>query len=100
MHRAAQLCSCCLLRRCMTMVAAALLPLCASVPLALTQTLAHPADKEATHDRLIIVKVAQAHTLLSTFAHRTEGHLEMTGSEVWAVPKSQSAILLKHLNER
>src|SRR5262245_60914467 len=100
MHRAAQRRSCHLLRRCMAMVAVALLPLSASGPPALTPAFAHPADQEATHDRLIIVRVAQAHTLLSTFAHKSEGHLEMTGSEVWSVPKSQSSILLKRLKER
>src|SRR6476660_4379164 len=100
MHRAVQIRSCRLLRPCMTIVTAALLALCTSVPPALTQTLADPADKEATRERLIVVKVVQAHAPLSKFAHNTEAHLEMTGSEVWSVQKSQSSGLLKRLKER
>jgi peptidyl-Asp metalloendopeptidase len=100
MRRAAQVRSCRLLWPCMTIVAAALLPLCTIAPPARTQTSADPADKEATHERLIIVKAVQAHALLSKFAHNTEVHLEMTGSEVWSVRKSQSSVLLKRLKER
>jgi hypothetical protein len=99
MHRAAQVRSCRLLLPCLTIATAALLPLCASVLPALTQTLGHPADKEATHERLIIVNVVQARALLSKFAHKTQAHLDMTGSEVWSVRKSQSSVLLKRLKE-
>src|SRR5262245_33777418 len=84
----------------MAIVAAALLLLCPSAPPALAQTLALPADKEAAHERLIVVKVVQAHALLSKFAHKSEGLLEMTGSEVWSVRKSQSSVFLKRLRER
>ena len=100
MHRAAQVRSCRPVRPYMAIVAAALLPLCPSVPPALAQTLALPADKEAAHERLIVVNVPQAHALLSKFAHKTGGLLEMTGSEVWSVRKSQSSVALKRLKDR